>query len=75
MFLDIFGTIICTRWNSQIVKLKYEFIKKLIGMFGEGTFNKFGVSSKAGTHLKYLWDQYSVHLQNNTKYENPPMIP
>jgi hypothetical protein len=73
--LDIFGPTICTRWNSQSSKLKYELINKLVGLFGEGSFNKSGVSSKAGAYLKYLWDQYRVHLQKNPKYEHPPMIP
>jgi hypothetical protein len=75
MALDIFGPTICTRWNSQSSKLKYEFIKKLVGLFGEGTFNKYGVSSKAGAHLKYMQDQYRVHMQRNPRYEHPPMIP
>jgi hypothetical protein len=73
--LDIFEPTIHTRWNSQSSKLKYEFIKKLVSMFGEGTFNKSGVSSKACTHLKYMWDQYKVNLQRNPRYEHPPMIP
>jgi hypothetical protein len=72
--LDIFGPTIRTRWNSQSSKLKYELINKLVGMFGEGSFNKSGVSSKAGAYLKYLWDQYRVHMKNNPKYEHPPMI-
>jgi hypothetical protein len=51
--LDIFGPTICTRWNSQSSKLKDELINKLVGLFGEGSFNKSGVSSKAGAYLKY----------------------
>ena len=73
--LDIFGPTICTRWNSQSSKLKYELIKNLVVPFGEGSFNKSRVSSKVGAYLKYLWDQYMVHLQNKPKYEHPPMIP
>jgi hypothetical protein len=72
--LDIFGPTICTRWNSQSLKLKDDFIKKLVGLFDEGTFNKYRVSSKAGAHLKYFWDQYRVHLENNPKYDHPPII-
>jgi hypothetical protein len=46
----------------------------LVGLFNEGSFNKFGVSSKAGAYLKYMRDQYRVHLPKNPKYEHPPMI-
>jgi hypothetical protein len=74
MELDMFGPNICKRWNSQSYKLKDELINKLVGLFGAGSFNKYGVSSKACTYLKYLWDQYRVHIQKNPKYENPPMI-
>ena len=73
--LEIVGLIIRTRWNSQSSKLKDEQMKKMVGMFGEGTFNKTGVTSKAGLYLKYLWDQYRVHLQKNLKYEHPLAIP
>jgi hypothetical protein len=31
-------------------------------------------SSKEGTHFKYLWDQYRVHMKRNPRYECPPMI-
>jgi hypothetical protein len=75
MALDIFGPTICIRWNSQSSKLKDEFIKKLVGLFIEGTFNKYGVSSKEESHLKYMGDQYRVHMQRNPRYEHPPMIP
>ena len=73
--LDIFGSTICTRWNSQSYKLKDELINNLVGLFGEGSFKKSGVSSKVGAYLKYMRDQYRVHLQENPKYECPPMIP
>jgi hypothetical protein len=73
--LDIFGPTIHTRWISQSSKLKYELINKLVGLFGEGSFNKYGVSSKVAAYLKYLRDQYRVHMQKNPKYEHTPMIP
>jgi hypothetical protein len=73
--LDIFGPTIHTRWNSQRSKSKYELINKLVVLFGEGSFGKYGFSSKAGAYLKYMSNQYRVHMQNNPKYERPPMIP
>jgi len=69
--LDIFGPTIHTRWNSQISKLKDELINKLVCLFGEGSFSKSGVSSKEGAYLKYMRDQYTVHLQNKPKYDRP----
>ena len=33
------------------------------------------VTSKEGIYLKYLCDQYRVHLQKNPKYELHPGIP
>ena len=47
----------------------------LKGLFGVNTFNKSSVTSVIGTYLKYAWDMYGVHLQNNPRYEHPPMIP
>ena len=73
--LDIFGPAIRRRWNSQSSKLKNELINKLVGLFGEGSFNKYGVSSKASAYLKYMRDKYRVHLQQKPKYEHPQMIP
>jgi hypothetical protein len=60
--LEIFGPTICTRWNAQSSKLKDELINYLVGLFGE-TFNKRGVTLKAGAYLKYVRDQYRVHIQ------------
>ena len=50
-------------------------MNKLVGMFGEGTFNKVGVVAKAGLYLRYLRDQYRVHLKNEPNYERHPLIP
>jgi hypothetical protein len=72
--LDIFGPTICTWWNAQNPSLKKELIDHLVGLFGD-SFNKIGVTSLAGTYLKYVRDQYRVHLQTNPRYEHPPMIP
>ena len=47
----------------------------LVCLFSEGTFNKSRVALKEGLYLRYLWDQYRVHLQKNHHYDHPPMIP
>ena len=49
-------------------------MNKLVGLLGDGTFNKTRVTSKIGLYLKYMRDQYMVHLQNNPKHEFPPTI-
>jgi hypothetical protein len=72
--LDIFWPTICTWWNAHNVSLKKYLIEHLVGLFGE-TFNKSGVTSLACTYLKYVRDQYRVHLQKNPRYEHPPMFP
>lgn len=40
----------------------------LEGLFGADTFNKSEVTFAIGTYLKYAWDMYRVHLQNNLRY-------
>jgi hypothetical protein len=59
--LDIFGPTIHTWWNAQNANLKKDLIDHLVGLFGE-SFNKSGVTSLAGTYLKYVRDQYRVHF-------------
>lgn len=63
--LEIFGPAIHARWKSQSSMLKDDLMN----------FNKIGVTSKACLYLKYLRDQYRVHLKINPKYERPPTIP
>jgi hypothetical protein len=53
--------------------LKNDTIDHLVDLFGE-SFNKIGVTSLDNTYLKYVTDQYRVHLQINTRYECPSMI-
>jgi hypothetical protein len=59
--LDIFGPTIWTRWNALDLSLKKELIDHLVVLFDD-SFNKIGVTSLAGTYLKYVRDQYRVHL-------------
>ena len=47
----------------------------MVGIFGKDTFDILKVLQKAGKHLKIVRDQYRVHLENNPRYECPPMIP
>ena len=47
----------------------------LKGLFGVDTFNKSSVTFVIGTYLKYARDMYRFHLQNNPRYELPPMVP
>ena len=51
-----------------------KFINKMVDMFGEGTFDKFVVKSKVGLYLRYMRDQYRVHLEKNPKFECPLTI-
>jgi len=53
--------------------LKKDIIDHLVVLFGD-PFNKIGVISLASTYLKYVKDEYKVHLQTNPSYECPPMI-
>ena len=70
--LEIFGPTICTMWNKQPKNLK---TNHLVSLFGKDTFDTSKVLQKAGKHLKIIRDQYRVHLENNPRYERPPMIP
>jgi hypothetical protein len=70
--LDIFGPTIQTRWNAHNTSLKKNLTDHLVSQFGD-SFNKIGVTSLAGTYLKYGRDQYRVHLQTKPRYENPPI--
>jgi hypothetical protein len=72
--LYIFGSTIHTWWNAQNHSLKKDLIGHLVVLFGE-SFNKIGITSVARTYLKYLRDQYRVHLQTNPRYEYSLMIP
>ena len=44
-------------------------------MFGKDTLDTMKVLKKVGQHIKIVRDQYRVHLENNPRYELPPMIP
>jgi hypothetical protein len=43
-------------------------------MFGVDTFDKNKISKAVGLYLKYIHDMYRVTLQNNPRYEHPPVI-
>ena len=73
--LEIFGPTICLMWNKQPKYLKDELTNRLVGLFKKYTFDSSKVLQKAGKHLKIVRDQYRVHLENNSRYEHPPMIP
>ena len=62
MTLEIFGPTINTKWNAKSYKLKDDLINYLAIPFGD-TFNKRGVTTKASAYLKYVRDQYMVHIQ------------
>ena len=72
--LEIFGPTIYARWNAQSVELKDDLTNHLVNIFSD-TFDKKEVTSTTGTYLKYMWGQFSVHLQKKTRYEHPMMIP
>ena len=55
--------------------MKDELIARLVGFFGAETFNRKKVLEKAGQHLHYVWEKYRNNLEDNPKYESPPMIP
>jgi len=47
----------------------------LVGLFSDCKFNKIGVTAKADVYLRYLRDQYKVHLKKkNLNYELPPVV-
>ena len=73
--LEIFGPAICTMWNKHPKDLKDDLTNRLVSLFGKYTFDTSKVLQKAGKHLKIVRDQYRVHLENNPRYESPPMIP
>ena len=43
-------------------------------MFGD-SFNKQDITSKVGTYLKYVRDQYRTQLVKKPKYDHPVSIP
>ena len=49
-------------------------MNRLVHLFGEVTFNKYDVASKASLYLKYMQNQYRVHLQKKPNYQHPPTI-
>jgi hypothetical protein len=71
--LDIFGPTIRTRWNGQDKNLKDELISHIVNLFGN-TFNKKVVTELASENLKYTKAQYRQRLEENLKYEHPPMV-
>ncbi|GLJ31571.1 hypothetical protein SUGI_0633570 [Cryptomeria japonica] len=50
--LQIFGPTIRKRWNDQEKKLKDELTNRIVGLFGNDTFDKTKLLEKAGTYLK-----------------------
>ena len=73
--LEIFRPTIHTMWNKQPKDLKDVLTNCLVILFGKNTFDTSKVLQKVGKHLKIVRDQYRVHLENNLRYECPPMIP
>ena len=73
--LEIFGPTICTMLNKQSKSLNDELTNHLVGLFRQDTFDTLKVLQKVGQHLNIVRDQYRVHLENNLRYESPPMIP
>ena len=73
--LEIFRPTIRTMWNKHPKALKDDLTNHLVSLFEKDTFDTSKVLQKVGKHLKIIWDQYRVHLENNPRYELPPMIP
>ena len=73
--MDIFRPTIRTMWKKQPKALKDDLTNHLVIMFEKDTFDTSKVLQKAGQNLKIVRDQYRVHLENNPRYEHPPMIP
>ena len=73
--MEIFGPTICTRWDRQTRNLKDEMTNRLVGIFGNETFDVAKVLNKVGKHMNIVRDQYRVHLEKNPRYECPPMLP
>jgi hypothetical protein len=71
--LNIFGPTIRTLWNAQNPSLKKDIIDHVVNLFVD-SFKKIGVTSLVSTYLKYVRDQYRVHLQTNPRYEHPLTI-
>jgi hypothetical protein len=71
--LELFGPTIRTRWNVQNKNLKDELISHMVKLFGN-IFNKNVVTQLAGESLKYTRSQYRQRLEENLKYEHPPMV-
>ena len=69
----MFGPTIRARWNGQDSNLKDELIRHMVNLFGN-TFNKKVVTHSAGESLKYTKAQYRKRLEENLKYEHPPMV-
>jgi hypothetical protein len=70
---NVFGPTIHTRWNGQDRNLKDELIIHMVNLFGN-TFNKKVVTHLASESLKYTRAQYRQRLEENLKYEFPPMV-
>ena len=73
--MEIFRPTIRTRWDRKTKNLKDELTNRLVGMFGNDTFDTTKVLKKVGQHMKIVRDQYRVHLERNPRYECPLMIP
>ena len=73
--LEIFRPTIRTMWNKQPKYLKDDLTNHLVSLFGKDTFDTSKVLQKDGKHIKIVQDRYRVHLENNPRYEHPPMIP
>jgi hypothetical protein len=70
---SIFGPTIHTRWNGQDRNLKDELISHMVNLFGN-TFNKKVITHLVGKSLKYTKAHYRKRLEENLKYECPPMV-
>ena len=73
--MEIFGPTICTRWDRQTKNLKGDLTNRLVGMFGNETFDTTKVLKKIGKCMNIVQNQYRVHLERNPRYECPLMIP
>ena len=73
--LEIFRPTIRTMWNKQPKSLKDDLTNRLVSLFGKDTFDTSKVLQKAGKHVKIFRDKYRVHLEKNSRYERPPIIP
>ena len=70
----IFGRNVVVTYTSHVPFHKISF-GGWTNEVGKDTFDTSKVLQKDGKHLKIVRDQYRVHLEENPRYERPPMIP